>query len=127
MSAHQTSRVTGSEPPDNRTGKYARHRRRLGGKRRRLLVESLESRTLLAGDTLFLAGCRDVIPKDDPTAAYEGRGGPLLLAVAAADGKRIAEYELDAPPVNDGMSAAQGRLYISSTDGTVTCLVGRDN
>ena len=77
---------------------------------------------LLADDTLFLAGCRDVIPKDDPTAAYEGRGESLLWVVSAADGRKIAEYELDAPPVNDGLSAAAGKLYIASTDGTVTCL-----
>lgn len=81
----------------------------------------------LANDTLFLAGCRDVIPRDDPTAAYEGRGESLLWAVSTSDGRKIAEYQLAAPPVNDGMSAAQGKLYISSTDGTVTCLADRDN
>jgi len=79
----------------------------------------------LANDTLFLAGCRDVIAEDDPTAAYEGREEAMLWAVSAFDGKKIAEFKLDASPVNDGMSAAQGRLFISGTDGTVTCLAGR--
>ncbi len=82
---------------------------------------------LLAGDTLFLAGCRDVIPKDDPTAAYEGRAESLLAAVSTADGKKIAENALDAPPVHDGMSAAGGKLFISATDGTVTCFAGQAN
>jgi outer membrane protein assembly factor BamB len=81
---------------------------------------------LLAGGTLLLAGCRDVIAEDDPAAAYEGRGEALLWVVSAVDGKKIAEYGLDAPPVNDGMSAAMGRLFISSTDGAVTCFAGRD-
>ena len=78
---------------------------------------------LLAGDTLFLGGCRDVVPEDDPAAAYEGRAESALWDVSAANGERIVEWELDAPPVNDGISAAQGRLYISSTDGTVLCLI----
>jgi len=81
---------------------------------------------LLAKGTLFLAGCRDVIPKADPAAAYEGRGEALLWVVSAADGKKIAEHKLNAPPVNDGMTAAHGRLYISATDGTVVCLAGQD-
>jgi outer membrane protein assembly factor BamB len=80
----------------------------------------------LADDILFLAGCRDVIPEGDPAASYEGREQALLWAVSAADGEKIAELELDAPPVNDGMSATQGRLYISGTDGTVACFMGRD-
>ena len=81
---------------------------------------------LLTGDTLFLAGCRDVIAEDDPTAAYEGRGEALLWAVGAADGKKIAEVKLAASPVNDGISAAGRRLYVSDTDGSVTCLAGQD-
>jgi outer membrane protein assembly factor BamB len=76
---------------------------------------------LLAGETLFLAGCRDVLSEDDPTAAYDGRAEALLRVVAAADGKKLAEIKLNAPPVNDGMSAAGGKLFISSTDGSVTC------
>ena len=82
---------------------------------------------LLANGTLFLAGCRDVIPKDDPAAAYEGRGSALLWAVSAVNGKKVAESGLAAPPVNDGLSAAHGRLYVSATDGTVTCFAARDD
>jgi hypothetical protein len=104
-----------------------RNFRRMAPPKWKALVPIRARGLLLAKDTLFLAGCRDVIPKDDPAAAYEGRGGALLWAVSAADGKKVAEYELDAPPVNDGLSAAHGRLYVSSTDGTVTCLAGRDD
>jgi outer membrane protein assembly factor BamB len=81
---------------------------------------------LLAGETLFLAGCRDVVAEDDPAAVYEGRTEALLWAVSADDGKKLAELELDAPPVNDGMSAAGGKVFVSSTDGTVTCLAGQE-
>ncbi len=108
---------------DNEPG---RNFSRMAPPRWKALVPIRARGLMLAGDTLFLAGCRDVIPKDDPAAAYEGRGESLLWAVSAADGTMIAEYELDAPPVNDGISAAGGKLFISSTGGTVTCLAGRD-
>ncbi|NQU26646.1 MAG: PQQ-binding-like beta-propeller repeat protein [Candidatus Nealsonbacteria bacterium] len=107
---------------DNEPG---RNFARMAPPRWKALVPIRARGLVLADDTLFLAGCRDVIAEDDPTAAYEGRGPSLLWAVSAADGTMIEEYELDAPPVGDGMSAAGGKLYISSTEGTVTCLAGR--
>jgi outer membrane protein assembly factor BamB len=80
---------------------------------------------VLAGDVLFAAGFTDKIDKDDPWAAFEGRKGGKLLALSAADGKPLAKYDLDAPPVYDGMSAAVGRLYISTMDGNVLCFAGK--
>lgn len=53
--------------------------------------------------------------------AYEGRQGIALRALSAEDGKVIAEYPLPALPVFDGMSAAEGCLYVSTTGGTVVC------
>jgi len=44
--------------------------------------------------------------------------------VSAADGRKVAEYTLDAPPVFDGLIAARGRLYLSTTDGKVLCMAG---
>jgi len=94
----------------------------------------------LAGRTLFVAGPPIVADEEavfdtfrDPTtraklaeqdAALAGRSGALLWAVAAADGTRLAEYRLDAPPAWDGMAAARGRLYLSTTDGKVLCMAG---
>ncbi len=77
---------------------------------------------VLAGGTLFIAGPPDVIDPADPLAAFEGRKGGLLRAVSSADGTTLAEYQLDSPPVFDGMIAAKGRLYISTRDGRLTCL-----
>jgi hypothetical protein len=76
---------------------------------------------LLAGKNLFFAGPPDVVGDEDPLAAFEGRKGGRLWAVSADDGKKLAEYELDSPPVWDGMAAADGRLYVSMTDGTIAC------
>ena len=76
---------------------------------------------VLAGDTLFLAGPPDVVPEDDPYAALDGKRGAALWSVSAADGKKLAEHQLDSPPVFDGMAAANGRLYLSTAEGTVVC------
>ncbi|MFW6170028.1 MAG: hypothetical protein ACODAD_06025, partial [Planctomycetota bacterium] len=76
---------------------------------------------VLAGDTLFLAGPPDVVPEDDPYAAFEGKLGAKLWAVSTTDGARLAEYELASPPVFDGMAAARKRLYVSTEDGKVLC------
>jgi hypothetical protein len=80
---------------------------------------------VLAGATLFLAGPPDAIPAEDPYGALEGRKGTTLWAVSTADGQKLAENPLSALPVMDGMAAAGGKLYLSTTDGTVVCLTGR--
>ncbi len=65
----------------------------------------------IAGSTLFVAG-----PPDE----LEPEGG-LLWALSVADGRKLAEVELDAPPVFDGLAAAGGRLYVSCKDGSLRC------
>ena len=97
---------------------------------------------LLGGKTLFVAGPPDVFAYGcediaDPyhvaavealreqEAAWDGKRGGLLLAVSAADGEKLAEYKLDAPPEWDGMATARGRLYLALTDGKVVCIEKR--
>jgi hypothetical protein len=75
-----------------------------------------------AGDKLFVAGPPDVVPDEDPLAAFEGRRGALLWAFSRRDGKKLAEVgKLDAPPVYDGLVAAAERLYLTTRDGRVVC------
>ncbi len=77
---------------------------------------------VLAGDKLFVAGPPDVIPDEDPVAAFEGRKGADLWAVSATTGRKIAELpRLKAPPAYDGLIAAGGCLYVSTTDGRIHC------
>jgi len=76
---------------------------------------------VLAADTLFAAGTPDVLDHTEPWAAYEGRRGGRLLIVSAADGKVLADRQLVAPPVLDGMAASAGRLLVSTVDGNVIC------
>ena len=40
----------------------------------------------------------------------------VLWALSTTDGKKLAEYPLDSPPVFDGLIAANGRLYITTID-----------
>lgn len=83
---------------------------------------------VLAGETLFVAGVPDVADPTDPLvalAALEGRKGAQLQAYSAADGRKLAEYQLKSPPVFDGLIAAAGRLYCSTTDGKVMCMAGQ--
>jgi len=77
---------------------------------------------VLAGETLFVAGPPDVLDPSDPLAAFEGRKGAMLWAVSPTNGKKLAEYPLDSPPVFDGMIAANGRLYISTRSGRLICM-----
>ena len=75
-----------------------------------------------SGEHLFLATSPIVIPKDDPNAAYEGRMGGMIWIAAAKDGAKIAEYELPAPAVWDGLAAANKRIYAALVDGSIVCL-----
>ncbi|MFO8012154.1 MAG: PQQ-binding-like beta-propeller repeat protein [Phycisphaerae bacterium] len=76
---------------------------------------------LLAGDRLVVAGPPDVVPEDDPLAAFEGRAGAVLQVRSAKDGTCLASRKLASPPVFDGLSTARGRLYMATRDGKVLC------
>jgi len=76
---------------------------------------------VVAGDHLIVAGPPDVVPEDDPLAAFEGRAGGVLQVFSAGDGKQVASQKLASPPAFDGMSAAEGRLYMATHDGKVIC------
>ncbi len=75
-----------------------------------------------AGDNLFIAGAPDLFNAEDPFAPFEGRSGAHLVALDATDGKQLSKLPLASPPIFDGMIAADGKLYIATTDGSVICL-----
>ncbi len=95
---------------------------------------------VLADRTLFIAGPPDVLDEEqaqqrlgepeiqaklaEQRAVLEGKKGALLWAVSTSDGERVAEYNLESLPQWDGMAAAGGRLYLSTTDGKVLCFAG---
>ena len=57
----------------------------------------------------------------EQTAAWRGQRGGLLWAVSLADGSCLSTIDLDAPPVFDGMIAADGQLFLSLMNGEVLC------
>jgi len=71
----------------------------------------------------FLPGADDEVNRQlkAQDEAWRGKMGALLWVVCADDGKRLAEYKLDALPVWDGLAVANGKLFISLKDGTVVC------
>ena len=102
---------------------------------------SIQARAMvLAGKNLFVAGPPDVLDEEevfklpgDPSirpkldrqmAALAGEMGGILWAVSVASGEKLAEYKLDSMPVFDGMAAANGHLYFTTTDGKIICMVG---
>jgi outer membrane protein assembly factor BamB len=103
-----------------------------------LLVRAM----VLAEDTLLVAGPPDEVNEDEAFKSYDtpatqrqlagqkaalaGRKGALLWAVSTSDGSKRAEYQLDSPPVFDGMIAAGQRLYLATTDGNVLCFSGNE-
>jgi outer membrane protein assembly factor BamB len=96
---------------------------------------------VLAGRTLFVAGPPDLLdeqqafrrigePDTRPaleaqSASYKGEKGAILMAVSAGDGATVGRYDLESPPVFDGLIAADNRLFMATTDGQVLCLAGR--
>lgn len=74
-----------------------------------------------ASDKLVLAGIPDVVPQNDPLAAFEDRAGGKLVVASAKDGKAIKSIDLPSPPVFDGVSAANGKIYMVTRDGKLAC------
>jgi hypothetical protein len=72
---------------------------------------------VLAGSTLFLGGAPDEVAKGDPFATFDADCPGVLLAVSAGTGEELASHRLTAPPVWNGMAAADGRLYVATMNG----------
>jgi outer membrane protein assembly factor BamB len=96
---------------------------------------------VLADRTLFVAGAPDVVDEENiwgrtlepavqaklkaQSDALDGAQGARLWALSAEAGSSRARYQLESPPVFDGMIAAEGRLYLSLKNGTVLCMGDR--
>ncbi len=91
------------------------------------------------GSAVFVAGPPDMMNEEetfveltegDPEvqkllaeqdAALEGEKGGILRAVSSKDGSTILDIEMASLPSWDGMAAAGGRIFITTTDGKVLC------
>jgi hypothetical protein len=86
----------------------------------------MRPRTLVrAGDVLLLGGMTSIVENENEPEAFakfEGRRTGLLWFISANDGTQMSTFNLEAPPVWDGMAVANKRLYISRADGILECL-----
>jgi outer membrane protein assembly factor BamB/ubiquinone/menaquinone biosynthesis C-methylase UbiE len=74
-----------------------------------------------ATDLLFVAGSPDVVDPNDPLGAFEGRKGGVIYACSKNGGDILWQYVLPAPPVFNGLAAANNCLYLAMQDGSVAC------
>jgi hypothetical protein len=93
----------------------------------------------LAGNTILVGGPPDTIDEEyaferlaakDPTIldelneqneALEGRRGAKMWAVNTQTGEQSTGLDLTAPPVWDGITSANGQVFVSTTDGKLQC------
>ncbi len=93
----------------------------------------------LAGSRLFIVGPPDIIDEEETfqklteqdeevqrllanqDAALNGRDGSLLLSVNIDSGKIEHQLKLDTLPAWDSLAAANGKLFLSTLDGSVVC------
>jgi len=81
---------------------------------------------LIASDQLVVAGPPEEKELDpqDPLGTYEGRKSGVFWTFSTTAGEKIREYVLEAPPVFNGLAAAQGKLYAALTNGRLVCYGG---
>jgi outer membrane protein assembly factor BamB len=78
-------------------------------------------RTMVSTNELLLtAGPPDDVDSEDPLGAFEGRKGGVLDIFDKPSGRKLAEYKLDSSPVFNGAAVANGKLYISMENGTLS-------
>ena len=84
-----------------------------------------------AGDKVVAAGPVDLREKSSRLLAYEneeealasfkGEKGVVMRVVSARDGTVLSEQTIDAVPAFDGMSAADGAVFIALKNGELQC------
>ncbi|NQU21639.1 MAG: PQQ-binding-like beta-propeller repeat protein [Candidatus Nealsonbacteria bacterium] len=113
---------------DETAGKQTSGRRSKNEERTRSLTyqwsiaADLQVRAMLLAHNdkmLLVAGARgDWITSQD---AYEGKLGSTLRIISANEGKTTSDYALSSPPVFDGISAANSKVYMAMQDGSIQC------
>jgi hypothetical protein len=58
---------------------------------------------------------------DEQDASLSGKRGALVKIFNKGDGQVTRDFTIDSPPVWDGVSVAQGRIFIVTEDGKIRC------
>ncbi|MBT3198707.1 MAG: PQQ-binding-like beta-propeller repeat protein [Phycisphaerales bacterium] len=128
---------------DKKVRKPRVRRPRGGGIKHHWQVETpglLVNAMVLGKEKLFIAGPPDLADEtkmlghlpganDDnnrqliaQAEAWKGKRGGLLRVVSCKTGEKLAECKLKNIPLFDGMSAADGKLFIVTLDGNIVCI-----
>lgn len=82
---------------------------------------------IVAGENLFVAG-RKIKDREDWMNPKDDDKKSLLFMINRERGEKLFdEIEFPGEPVYDGMAAANGHLYISTSDGHIICYGGRNS
>ncbi len=105
-----------------------------------LLVRAM----LMSGDKLVVCGPPDLIDEEDTFKrimageeavqallkdqddALRGKQGGIMQVVSTKDGETLSSLEVTGLPVWDGLSAAEDRVFMATTDGRVLSFVAGD-
>lgn len=84
-----------------------------------------------AGDKVVVAGPVDLSKRsskmlaydneDEALASYKGERGVMMRVVSAEEGTVLSETEIDAIPAFDGISAANGKVFVALKNGELQC------
>jgi outer membrane protein assembly factor BamB len=128
--------LDGSAGGPHESGKREKRSRRRGGRKdpARPLWKSdvpIAGKAMaLAGETIVIGGHRAHFPPEHPVekyeAAYAGRLGGVLWLASTADGRKLAEYALEAVPAWDGIAVAGDKVFVSLSDGGLVCLAAAE-
>lgn len=83
---------------------------------------AMRPRAMMVAGTSIVLGGMPLQGPGGPWAAFEGKGRGVLKVFSAADGQASTEIQLDSPVVWDGMAATEGKLFLSTADGSLVCL-----
>ncbi len=75
---------------------------------------------VVTDESLYIAGPAGKWHTDMNT--FQGRKKIVLRCYNKKNGKMISETALDAMPVFNGMAGANGKLYVSLQDGSISCM-----
>ena len=81
----------------------------------RLLSEMGDSIQVDRGETIYQPG-------NSSDSVYVVEEGRVKLAYLDESGKKLTEMRLESAPVFDGMAVSEGKIYLTTMDGTLICM-----
>ena len=74
-----------------------------------------------ADDVLLLGGGGQTTDLTDPLHGYDDGTAGQIRIYSVKDGAELSRLLLKAVPMWEGLAVTNGRLYVATTDGRITC------